>query len=188
LNLSDSRGQAGTEDISGQVAFVDNSKDRSHCSVAVFGWNFLRKVHGWRHDQKRNALVASPDEEAGADGEKPFGTSTDRFLHSGLNGWAEELGVLGVDPTVHEAIRVGRGNDRVPGDCQDVAARACHIWNQGEGSIEFFDQVWVRVYEMKSHVASPPNALPLSGGRPSAADHPLQRLVRRRPGWGDAGN
>ena len=24
------------------------------------------------------------------------------------------------------------------------------------------------------------NALPLSGGRPSAADHPLQRLVRRR--------
>ena len=25
----------------------------------------------------------------------------------------------------------------------------------------------------------PSNALPLSGGRPSAADHPLQRLVRR---------
>ena len=27
----------------------------------------------------------------------------------------------------------------------------------------------------------PPNALPLSGGRPSAADHPLQRLVSQPP-------
>ena len=36
-------------------------------------------------------------------------------------------------------------------------------------------------------IPGPPNALPFSGGRPSAADRPLQRLVSRLlGGWGSS--
>jgi hypothetical protein len=39
----------------------------------------------------------------------------------------------------------------------------------------------VEEFRTQSPRTSLSNALPLSGGRPSAADHPLQRLVGRRP-------
>ena len=40
------------------------------------------------------------------------------------------------------------------------------------------DRLLVRT-SVRMTLSAPPNGLPLSGGRPSAADHPLQRLVRQ---------
>jgi hypothetical protein len=180
VNLSDPCGQAWTKDIAGEVRFVDDAQDCSHRAVAVFRRNLLGKVHGRRYDQKRNALVPSPDEDASTDGEMAFRTTTDRLLHCRLNSWAEEPGVFGVDPSVHEAVRVGRGNDCVARDSQNVAACTRHLWRKREGSMEFLDQVWVCIYEMKSHVACPPNALAFTRERPSAADRRVQRHVRQR--------